>query len=429
MSSPRNTRVWQLLAGILCMSLIANLQYGWTLFVVPMGSKHHWGPAALQLAFSIFVVTETWLVPIEAYLIDHFGPRIMVMAGGFLVGLAWYLDSIALSLGVVYMAAAIGGLGAGVVYGAAVGNALKWFPDRRGLAAGLTAAGFGAGSALTVLPIAYLIRTRGYETAFRDFGLVQGLAVMALALVLRAPPPSRARAATAGPPEEAAAEEVVGREELPPTEVLRRPVFWLLYAMFVLVATGGLMATAQLALIAHDFHVADQPVSLLGLTLPALPFALSLDRVANGITRPFFGWVSDRLGRAHTMAGAFTLEAIGILLLLRYAHDPRLFVIFSGTVFFAWGEIYSLFPAVCTDLYGTRYATTNAGLLYTAKGTAALLVPVASQIHQVTGSWTAVFFAASLFNLIAAILALLVLKRVHTARDQRDGMPERSRGR
>lgn len=412
MSAPRNARALQLLAGILCMSLIANLQYGWTLFVGPMGSKHHWGPAALQLAFSIFVVTETWLVPIEAYLIDHFGPRLMVMAGGFLVGLAWYLDSIALSLGMVYMAAAIGGLGAGVVYGAAVGNALKWFPDRRGLAAGLTAAGFGAGSALTVLPIAYLIRTRGYETAFRDFGLAQGLAVMVLALVLRAPPPPQTLAATADTPEKAAAEAEMGRDDLPPTEVLRMPTFWLLYTMFVLVATGGLMATAQLALIAHDFHVADQPVNLLGLTLPALPFALSLDRVANGITRPFFGWVSDRLGRANTMAGAFALEAVGILLLLRYAHDPKLFVILSGTVFFAWGEIYSLFPAVCTDLYGTRYATTNAGLLYTAKGTAALLVPVASQIHQITGTWTAVFFAASLFNLIASLLAVLVLKRV-----------------
>ncbi|HEX2573734.1 MAG TPA: oxalate/formate MFS antiporter [Polyangia bacterium] len=412
MSAPRPSRALQLLAGILCMSLIANLQYGWTLFVGPMGSKHHWGPAAIQLAFSIFVVTETWLVPLEAYLIDHFGPRLMVMAGGFLVGLAWYLDSIAVSLGVVYMAACIGGLGAGIVYGAAVGNALKWFPDRRGLAAGLTAAGFGAGSALTVLPIAYLIRTRGYETAFRDFGLVQGLAVMALALVLRPPPHRHTLKTEVGTPEEAAAAAAPEKDDLPPTEVLRTPAFWLLYTMFVLVATGGLMATAQLALIAHDFHVADLPVHLLGLTLPALPFALSLDRVANGLTRPFFGWISDYLGRANVMAGAFALEAIGILLLLRYAHDPKLFVVLSGTVFFAWGEIYSLFPAVCADLFGTRYATTNAGLLYTAKGTAALLVPVASQIHQMTGSWTAVFFAASLFNLIASVLALAVLKRV-----------------
>ena len=161
--------------------------------------------------------------------------------------------------------------------------------------------------------------------------------------------------------------------------------------MFVLVGAGGLMATAQLAPIANDFEVAKVPVSLLGITLPALTFALSIDRVLNGVTRPFFGWVSDHIGRENTMFIAFGLEAVGIWALSAFGHDPVLFVILSGVVFFAWGEIYSLFPSTCTDIYGTQYATTNAGLLYTAKGTASLLVPLGNVLMAATGSWHAVF--------------------------------------
>src|SRR6266567_1920611 len=284
------TRWGQLIFGIICMVMIANLQYGWTLFVNPIEQKYHWGRAAIQVAFTIFVLTETWLVPIEGYLVDRFGPKVMVCGSGVLVAIAWAINSVASSLLLLYVGAAIGGIGAGVIYGASVGNALKWFPDRRGLAAGLTAAGFGAGSALTVVPIANMIQSSGYEAAFLWFGLGQGIIVVLVGLLLRAPYPGEAPAPAAPAVQQT-------RRDYEWKEVLRSPPFWLMYVMFVMVGAGGLMATAQLAPIAKDFKIDNVPVSLLGITLPALTFALSIDRVLNGLTRPFFGWVSDHIGR------------------------------------------------------------------------------------------------------------------------------------
>jgi MFS transporter, OFA family, oxalate/formate antiporter len=403
-ASSAATKWWQLIFGIICMVMIANLQYGWTLFVNPIDQKYHWGRAAIQVAFTIFVLTETWLVPLEGYLIDRFGPRVMVCGSGVLVAIAWVMNAYASSLASLYFAAAIGGVGAGIIYGASVGNALKWFPeDRRGLAAGLTAAGFGAGSALTVVPIYNVIASSGYEAAFLWFGLGQGVIVVIFALFLRAPAPSEIAAP--------AAPAAQSRRDYEPIEVLKSPAFWVMYVMFVMVGTGGLMATAQLAPIAKDFHIDAIPVSILGLTLPALTFALSIDRVLNGLTRPFFGWVSDHIGRENTMFIAFLLEGIGIYALLHYATDPFMFVILSGLVFFAWGEIYSLFPATCTDMYGIKFATTNYGMLYTAKGTAALLVPLGNILYDATGkSWTAVFIVAAILNIVAAVMALLVLR-------------------
>src|SRR5437868_6507220 len=233
------TRWGQLLFGIICMVMIANLQYGWTLFVNPIDQKYHWGRAAIQVAFTIFVLTETWLVPIEGYLIDKFGPRVMVAGSGVLVAIAWVMNAYANSLALLYLAAAIGGIGAGVIYGASVGNALKWFPDRRGLAAGLTAAGFGAGSALTVVPIASMIKTGGYEAAFLWFVLGQGIIVVLVGLLLRAP-----QAGEAPAPAAPAVQQT--RRDYEWKEVLRSPPFWLMYVMFVMVGAGGLMATAQL---------------------------------------------------------------------------------------------------------------------------------------------------------------------------------------
>ena len=397
------TRWAQLVFGIVCMVMIANLQYGWTLFVNPIDQKYHWGRAAIQVAFTIFVLAETWLVPFEGYLIDKFGPKVMVCGSGALVAIAWVINSMADSLFLLYVGAAIGGIGAGVIYGASVGNALKWFPDRRGLAAGLTAAGFGAGSALTVIPIANMIQSSGYQAAFLWFGLGQGIVVMLVGLMLRAPQASEVSAP-------AAPAVMQTKRDFGPAEVLRTPVFWVMYVMFVAVGAGGLMALAQLAPIATDYKIAGIPVSILGLTLPALTFALTIDRVLNGICRPFFGWVSDHIGRENTMFIAFFLEGVGIYALLYVANNPVLFVILSGVVFFAWGEIYSLFPATCTDIYGRKFATTNYGMLYTAKGTASLLVPLANVLTSATGSWHAVFYVAAILNIAAAIMALLVLK-------------------
>ena len=403
------TRWGQLLFGIICMVMIANLQYGWTLFVGPIDDKYQWGRAAIQVAFTIFVLTETWLVPIEGYLIDRFGPRIMISGSGVLVAIAWVINSVADSLFLLYVGAAVGGIGAGVIYGGSVGNALKWFPDRRGLAAGLTAAGFGAGSAMTVIPISNMIQSSGYEAAFLWFGLGQGLVVVLVALLMRAP-----KSGEVVSPVAPAVQQT--RHDYRPAEVLRTPVFWVMYGMFVMVGAGGLMAVAQLAPIATDFNVAGIPVSILGLTLPALTFALTIDRVLNGLCRPFFGWVSDHIGRENTMFIAFLIEGIGIYALLLFAANPLLFVILSGLVFFAWGEIYSLFPATCTDIYGRKFATTNYGMLYTAKGTASLLVPLANVLTNATGSWHAVFYVAAILNIVAALMALFVLKpmRVRT---------------
>jgi OFA family oxalate/formate antiporter-like MFS transporter len=402
------TRWGQLIFGIICMVMIANLQYGWTLFVNPIDQKYHWGRAAIQVAFTIFVLTETWLVPIEGWLIDKYGPRIMICISGALVAIAWVINSMADSLFLLYVGAAVGGIGAGVIYGGSVGNALKWFPDRRGLAAGLTAAGFGAGSALTVIPIANMIQSSGYQSAFLWFGLGQGLVVVFVALLLRAPEAGEVVAPVAPAVQQS-------RRDFGPHEVLQTPVFWVMYVMFVMVGAGGLMATAQLGPIAKDFKVDSIPVTILGLTLPALTFALSIDRVLNGVCRPFFGWVSDNIGRENTMFIAFLAEGVGIYTLYYFAANPISFVILSGIVFFAWGEIYSLFPATCTDMYGRKFATTNYGLLYTAKGTAALLVPLANVLTSATGSWHSVFLVSAALNVIAAIMALVVLKPMRTA--------------
>ena len=397
----------QLIVGIVGMVAIANLQYGWTLFVSPIDNQFHWGKAAIPVGFSLFVLAETWLVPFEAYLVDSYGPQVVVAVGGIMVGLAWILNSAADSLAMLYAGGIIGGIGAGIVYGTASGAALKWFPDRRGLAAGLTAAGFGAGSALTIIPIANQIKASGYQSAFFTWGILQGAVVLACAFLMRAPQ-KQDFAGVAVPVESQTTQDFT------PLEMLKTPAFYLLYVMMTMLAMGGLMATAQLGPIAKDFQVADNPVSLFGLTMAALPFALSLDRILNGVTRPFFGWVSDHIGRENTMFIAFGLEGIAILLLITFAHIPVLFVIFSGLTFFGWGEIYSLFPATCGDLFGKKFATTNYGLLYTAKGTASLLVPVGSLIAGSTGNWYPIFILAIAFDWIGALLALFALKPLRT---------------
>jgi len=406
-------RWWQLTLGVICMSMIANLQYGWTLFVNPIEDKHHWGLPAIQVAFTIFIVVETWLVPLEGYAVDRFGPKLVGVGSGVLVAAAWAINAYADSLAMLYVGAIVGGIGAGGVYGACVGNALKWFPDRRGLAAGITAMGFGAGSALTVYPIANMIQSQGYEAAFLKFGLAQGLVVFLVGWLLKAPDDSVKPAA--GALKAAAAPT----PECTPTQMLRSPPFWVLYVMFVLTATGGLIVTAQLKPVARDFGFANAQASLLGLTVMALPFTLAVSRVLNGVSRPFFGWISDHIGRENTMVTAFTLEGLSFLFLSRVGASPTAFVIATCLVFFTYGQIFSLFPATCADTYGKKFASANAGLLYTAKGTASLIVPVSSVIALNFGGWSSVFVVSAIMNIVAAGLALFVLKpmrgRLHTA--------------
>ena len=404
-SKPVGRGRWlQLAFGVVCMCMIANMQYGWTFFVNPMQERHGWDRAAIQIAFTLFVVTETWLVPIEGWFVDKYGPRIVTLFGGLLCGIAWVMNSYAETLTMLYVAAAIGGTGAGAVYGTCVGNSLKWFPDRRGLAAGITAMGFGAGSALTVVPIQAMIKSQGYEAAFFYFGIGQGLIVAALAFFLLSPKSGQVPEATTN------SAVIQTRRNYTPSEVVRQPIFWLMYFMFVIVGAGGLMITANLKPIAADIHVDKVPVTLFGVTMVAITFAATIDRVLNGLTRPFFGWVSDRIGRENTMFIAFAMEGFGIYMLYLWGSDPLWFVLLSGFVFFAWGEIYSLFPSTCTDTFGSKFAATNAGLLYTAKGTAALLVPFANYLQQSSGSWDGVFLAAAGANILASVLAIAVLK-------------------
>ncbi|MDR7036674.1 MULTISPECIES: oxalate/formate MFS antiporter [Methylobacterium] len=394
----------QLVIGVICMVMIANLQYGWTFFVPEIQKAFGFDRAAIQLAFTLFVLFETWLVPIEGWFVDKYGPLVVVLFGGILCGLGWVINAYASTLNMFYIGQVVAGLGAGAVYGTCVGNALKWFPDKRGLAAGITAAGFGAGSALTVAPIQWMIADKGFQAAFLYFGIGQGVVVAALAFFLASPKKGQI------PDVSSNTANIQSRRNYTPGEVVRQPIFWLMYFMFVIVGAGGLMITANLKPIAADIHVDKVPVTIFGVTMVAITFAATIDRVLNGLTRPFFGWVSDKIGRENTMFIAFAMEGIGIYMLYLWGHDPLWFVLLSGFVFFAWGEIYSLFPSTCTDTFGSKFAATNAGLLYTAKGTAALLVPVANYMQQSSGNWDNVFLAAAGANVLASVLAIAVLK-------------------
>ena len=374
MTAPLTNRWVQLLAGIVCMVMISSLQHGWTLFVHPINAKYEWGRAAIQVAFTVFILSETWLVPFEGWFVDKFGPLPVALLGGVLVAIAWGLNSVADSLPLLYLGAALGGIGAGCVYGTCLGNALKWFPDRRGLAAGLTVAGYGIGSALTIIPIHHTIEHHGYEAAFLWFGLGQGVLVCLAALALRKP-----QASTLAIP-----------ERLP-------------HALHD--HTPGEVASNYPATCTY----------MLGLTLPALTFALTFDRVTNGIARPLCGWLSDYIGRENTMFFAFTLGALSILAFARWGDEPVMFVLLVSLVFFAWGEVASLFPATCTDYFGSGYATTNAGMLHTAKGFAAMLVPLSDPLVRATGDWQIVFALAVGANAIAAVLGIAVLRPMRAA--------------
>jgi MFS transporter, OFA family, oxalate/formate antiporter len=394
-------RPWiQLVLGIICMVAVANLQYGWTNFVNPIDAKYHWGLAAIQVAFTLFVLLETWLVPVEGYLVDRYGPRPVVIGGGILVGLAWALNSVASSLPMLYVGAILGGIGTGAVYGTCVGNALKWFPGRRGIAAGLTAAGFGAGAAATVAPIIRMINTDGYEHAFMFFGLLQGAVVVVCALGLLGAPAALIAAAP---------KRSQSGRSFSPTEVLRTRCFWVLYVMFVLVAAGGLAIIPNVKPIVKDLGLSKTPVTIIGITMATGAFALILQRIFDGVGRPFFGWVSDNIGRENTMAIAFVTGAIALFVLTQSGAVPIVFVLISALYFGVFGEIYSLFPATQGDTFGAKFAAANAGMLYTAKGAGSLLVPLATKIG-VTHGWNTVFAIAMTFNLVAAALGLFVLK-------------------
>jgi len=398
----------QLIAGIVAMMAIANLQYAWTLFTKPIQAHLHVSLEAVQVTFFIFVALETWLVPFEGFLVDIIGPRFMLGLGSVMVGLGWFGSGKAETINALYFWYGVGGVGAGIVYGGAIGNALKWFPDHRGLCVGLTAGAFGVGTATTIAPIADMLKVSGYQHTFIVWGIIQGVVVLACALFLAKPPVGWT------PPNWKAKEAKIRAKvntsaiDLTPLEMMRQPSFYVIYVMMTMLAFGGLVVTAQLNPMASSYHV-DKVVVAFGMT--ALVLAITVDRVLNGFTRPFWGWVSDHIGRENSIFIAFVLEALAVFALLQFINRPVWFVVLSGLCFFAWGNIFSLFPAITGDLYGKKWATTNYGIVYTAKGVAAAFAgPGAAWLYSKTGSWTKVFWAMIVCDLVAAFMALLWLK-------------------
>ncbi len=398
----------QLVAGVIAMAAIANLQYAWTLFTTPLTKSMNVSLAAIQVAFATFILAETWLVPFEGYLVDKIGPRLMIAIGGVLVGLGWIGAGNAETVRGLIFWYTLGGVGAGIVYGGTVGNAMKWFPDHRGLCVGLTAGAYGVGTALTVAPIAHMIRSSGYAQTLVVWGIIQGAVVVAAALFIVRPPEGWAPAGWKEREAKVLAHVHHAHRDLTPGQMIRTGPFWLTYLMFTMLAFGGLVVTAQLVPIAIFYHV--DKVTL-GFGMTAVVLAIEVDRVLNGFTRPFWGWVSDHLGRENTMFVAFGLEALAVYGLLHLVDRPVWFIALSGLCFFAWGEIFSLFPSITGDLFGKKWATTNYGILYTAKGIASIFAgPVAALASAKTGTWVPVFWAMIGCDLTAAFLALLWLK-------------------
>jgi OFA family oxalate/formate antiporter-like MFS transporter len=392
----------QLSIMVLSTVTLSNMQYGWTLFVNPMHNETHWPTVGIQLAFSILIFLNTWLAPIEGSLADRFGPRFVVMLGGLAAGTSWVLNSRAQSLQTLYVAAAIGGLGIGCVFGTCMGTALKWFPERRGFASGMIAAGYGLGAAITVIPTSRMILASGYRHTFLFFGLLQGVSIFFLGAFLIKPAIQALRPLQIG--------KMCQGHEFTPSQTVRTKVFWLIYLVYLMIGSGGMIVTAQLGPIAHDFGVDKQMVTLLGLSMPLLAMAVSIDNLANGITRPFAGFLSDRIGRENTMLLMFCADGLAFLGLAVFGRQPVAFLVFAALIFLFWGEIFSIFPAICGDTFGIKNATANNGLLYTAKGTSALVVPLANVMVAATGTWTAVLLLMAASSLGAGLLAKLAVE-------------------
>jgi MFS transporter, OFA family, oxalate/formate antiporter len=397
-------RRWiQLGLGFIAMMAISSPQYVWTLFVKSFQTTTGANLAAVQVTISVLIVLQTWLAPIQGWLIDRFGPRLLITFGAALSGLGWVAAAHVTNIYALYGTyGLLCGLGTGFVYVGVVGLMVRWFPEKRGFAAGVVAAGYGFGAMLTTFPITDMMKTAGYQHTLIVFGFILGGVGVLASLFLRSPKPEELPAGHTG--------ALAG---VSPGQMLRSPIFWLMFVMMAMMATGGLMVVTQFSGFAKEFGVGDKLV----FGFAALPLALTFDRVTNGLTRPFFGWVSDQIGRENTMALAFGLEACAIALLLSFRHDPLAFVLMSGVVFFGWGEIFSLFPSTLTDSFGAKFATTNYGLLYVSQGVGAIFgAPLAALLHDAVKSWLPVFGIVIALDVITALLALFVLKPLRAAK-------------
>lgn len=394
-----STRWFQLALGLIAMMSISSPQYVWTLFTKSFQDGLGTTLPAIQVTFSVLIVLQTWLSPLQGYLVDKFGPRVLIALGCALSGAGWIASAHVTSLTGLYLTyGLLCGVGTGIVYVGIIGLMVRWFPDRRGFATGMVAAGYGFGAILTTFPIASMVKSVGYQHTLVVFGLILGAVGVAAALAMRMPntedklPPVAVMSSA---------------KDIAPRDMLRTKVFWLMFLMMTMMSTGGLMIISQFAAFSKAFGVANLTV----LGLAALPLALSVDRITNGLTRPFFGWLSDRIGRENTMGLAFLMESAAVLTMILFRNDPLLFVLLSGVVFFGWGEIFSLFPSTLTDTFGTKHATTNYGFLYMAQGVGSVLGgPLAALLFAKTGSWLPVFAIIIALDALTGILALVLLK-------------------
>ena len=393
----------QLALGLIAMMAISSPQYVWTLFVKPFQQTTGASLPQIQFTFSLLIVLQTWFSPVQGWLIEKFGVRALVTLGVALSGLGWVLSANVESLTMLYLTYGLFcGIGTGIVYVGIIGLMALWFPNRRGFAIGVVAAGYGMGAMITTFPIDTMLHESGYRATLMYFGCILGFIGMAAAIFLRKPKLDEVEAEVKNLAQ-------IQDRDIEPFAMLKTPIFWLMFVMMTLMSTGGLMVTSNFASFASDFGVSKTLI----FGMAALPLALTIDRLMNGFTRPFFGWVSDHIGRENTMGLAFAFEALAILLLIIFRENTLAFVLLSGLVLFGWGEIFSLFPSTLTDTFGSKHATTNYGLIYMAQGVGSLLGgPVAAWLHDLSGSWIPVFTIVIVFDVLTAILALLVLKRM-----------------
>ena len=398
----------QLAAGVIAMIVISNFQYGFTLFTDGLTEQFPGVPySEIALIYTLFILFETWPVPVAGYFIDKFGIRNLMLVGAALISLGWVLaGTIATSLFHLYILyGVLAGTGAGIIYIATVANAIKWFPDRRGLAAGLTAAGFGGGSALTLIPIDATIDSMGWAGAMTAWGIGQGVVAIAMALILHHPPKGWSPANWVQPKA-----VVQTRRDFTPKQMMSKKEFYIMYGMFLMVCTGGLMTTGNMSKIAQSLNVGD--ATFWGIAI--VPFTATVAGVANAFARIMWGGVSDRFGREYTMAFAFALEGVLIFLMTQISGNPMAFMLLMPFVFLAWGEIYALFSAITGDVFGPKNASANYGILYTAKGVSAILAGygAAAVAARYAGSFAVPYYISSVFDLTAAALALFVLRPI-----------------
>jgi len=388
---------WVQLAGsVVGMVMIANLQYAWTLFVQPIQAAQGWTLLDIQGAFNLFLVCETWIMPFEGWLIDSMGPRIFLTIAGVLCGVGWTALGFTSVLWQFYLFYAIAGVGAAFVYSGSIATALKWFPDKRGLASGLIAAGFGSGSALFIPLIATVIERKNYQAAFLYSGVFQGIVIMAVAQILRNPGADFHASKAAVKPVHPRVRR--NTEQFTSAQMLRTPHFYVLFAMFVMMSTGGLMLTAEAGPLAKEWRI----------TAAALTAALAMTRVANGVSRVFWGWASDRLGRETTMAIGFMLQAVCLLSVLFLGRlSGALFGVTLVLVYFTWGEVFSVFPPTVGDYFGPVNAASNYSFMYCGKGVAALIgVGLAALLHEKFGSWSAAFYGCAALAFLSGLIAI-----------------------